>query len=55
MERTSASRATGYSFTSWGENIAWGYADWNAALTGWMGSAGHRADLATTSARWASG
>lgn len=41
--------AAGYSFTKWGENIAWGYADWNAALTGWMGSAGHRANLLDTS------
>ena len=40
--------ATSYSFTAWGENIAWGYADWNAALTAWMGSAGHRANLLNT-------
>ena len=48
--RTPAQRITaaGYSFTSWRENIAWGYADWNAALTGWMGSAGHRANLLAT-------
>lgn len=37
--------ATDYSYTTYGENIAWGYADWNAALAGWMGSLGHRANL----------
>lgn len=48
--RTPAQRinATGYSFTTYGENIAWGYANWNAALTAWMGSAGHRANLLST-------
>lgn len=40
--------ATGYSYTTYGENIAWGYADWNAALTGWMGSPGHRTNLLNT-------
>lgn len=37
--------ATGYQASTWGENIASGYADWNATITAWMGSAGHRANL----------
>jgi uncharacterized protein YkwD len=40
--------ATGYRYTAYGENIAWGYADWNAALTAWMGSSGHRANILST-------
>jgi uncharacterized protein YkwD len=38
-------RAAGYPSSYIGENIAWGYRDWNAAITGWMNSAGHRANL----------
>ena len=43
--------ATGYSFTTFGETIAWGYADWNTAIAGWMGSPGHRAILLSTRVR----
>jgi uncharacterized protein YkwD len=37
--------AAGYRYSTYGENIAWGYADWAAAIAGWMRSAGHRANL----------
>jgi uncharacterized protein YkwD len=37
--------ATGYRYSTYGENIAWGYADWNAAITAWMQSQGHRANI----------
>jgi uncharacterized protein YkwD len=40
--------ATGYRYGAYGENIAGGYANWNAAITAWMGSAGHRANLLNT-------
>ncbi|QEO10849.1 hypothetical protein FLP23_09295 [Protaetiibacter larvae] len=32
-------------FSSWGENIAWGYGSASAVVEGWMGSAGHRANI----------
>lgn len=35
----------GYRWSSWGENIAGGYATWQAAIRGWMGSPGHRRNL----------
>lgn len=37
--------AAGYDWSTYGENIAQGYADWNAAITGWMNSPGHRANM----------
>jgi uncharacterized protein YkwD len=37
--------ATGYRYSTYGENIAWGYADWNATITAWMRSSGHRANI----------
>ena len=40
--------ATGYTYAAYGETIAWGYADWTAAIAGWMGSPGHRAILLDT-------
>jgi uncharacterized protein YkwD len=38
------SKATGYRQPS-GENIAYGYADATAVVTGWMNSRGHRANI----------
>jgi uncharacterized protein YkwD len=35
----------GYSGTAWGENIAYGYATAQAVVNGWLGSAGHRANI----------
>lgn len=37
--------ATGYVWRSYGENIAAGYGDAQAAMTGWLSSAGHCANL----------
>ncbi len=34
---------TGYSWRSWGENVAVGYPDPTAVVAGWMNSPGHRA------------
>ena len=41
---TRISRA-GYAWRTWGENIAWGYANWTAALNGWKNSSGHRRNM----------
>lgn len=35
----------GYQWRTYGENIAMGYASWQAAIRGWMGSAGHRRNM----------
>lgn len=40
--------AAGYSSRSWGENIAYGYSNAEAAMTGWMNSSGHRANILST-------
>lgn len=37
--------AAGYSFTSAGENIAYGYRSPASVMTGWMNSEGHRANI----------
>ena len=38
-------RDCGYSGSSWGENIAWGYATAQSVVNGWLGSAGHKANI----------
>lgn len=38
--------------SSIGENLATGYSTGNNAVTGWMNSSGHRANLLKTSFRW---
>jgi hypothetical protein len=45
--RTAADRITaaGYSYSTFGENIAGGYATPQAAVDAWMSSAGHRANI----------
>jgi len=35
----------GYSPSTWGENIAWGYESPEAVVSGWMGSDGHCANI----------
>lgn len=35
----------GYNWRTYGENIAYGYASADAVMQGWIGSAGHRANL----------
>jgi uncharacterized protein YkwD len=35
----------GYSYSTWGENIAAGYTTAAAAVNGWMNSSGHRANI----------
>ncbi len=35
----------GYDWQTYGENIAYGYTDPEAVMTGWMNSAGHRANI----------
>ncbi len=35
----------GYSGSSWGENIAWGYTSAQSVVDGWLGSAGHKANI----------
>lgn len=37
--------AEGYSWNTWGENIAWGYANGKAAHEGWFLSDGHRTNM----------
>lgn len=37
--------ATGYTWHAVGENIAWGYMTPDAVMTGWMNSAGHKANI----------
>ena len=37
--------AAGYAWNSAAENIAWGYSTPAAVIAGWMGSAGHRANI----------
>jgi uncharacterized protein YkwD len=37
--------AAGYNWQTYGENIAYGYSDWNKTITAWMNSPGHRANL----------
>lgn len=37
--------AAGYKWSSYGENIAKGYASWQDAIRGWMNSPGHRANM----------
>ena len=32
---------TGYSYSTWGENIAWNYPDEEAVIEGWLNSDGH--------------
>jgi uncharacterized protein YkwD len=38
-------RAAGYNASTWGENIAVGYADEKAVMNGWMKSSGHCANI----------
>jgi uncharacterized protein YkwD len=38
-------RATGYSYSSAAENIAAGYSTAASAVSGWMNSSGHRANI----------
>ena len=38
-------RDCGYSGSSWGENIAWGYTSAQSVVNGWLGSAGHKANI----------
>jgi uncharacterized protein YkwD len=47
VSRTAFQRATdcGYSGGWWGENIAWGYATAQSVVNGWLGSAGHKANI----------
>lgn len=40
--------ATGYSYESAGENLAYGFATSNDTITGWMNSPGHRANMLNT-------
>lgn len=35
----------GYPHGTWGENIAMGYPDWDAAIEGWMNSPGHKENI----------
>lgn len=44
-------RAAGYNPSSWGENIAAGYASPEAVMDGWMNSSGHRANILRSSYR----
>jgi uncharacterized protein YkwD len=37
--------AAGYRWRTWGENVAYGYADCAAVLRGWMNSPGHKANI----------
>lgn len=37
--------ATGYRWSSLGENVAMGYSDAASVMKGWMGSSGHRANI----------
>lgn len=37
--------AAGITYTTAGENIAWGYPTGSAVLNGWLGSPGHRANI----------
>lgn len=37
--------AAGYSWTTYGENVAAGYTTADAVVTGWMNSSGHRANI----------
>ena len=45
--RTAHQRALdcGYAGTWWGENIAWGYSSAQSVVNGWLGSAGHKANI----------
>jgi hypothetical protein len=44
--------ACGYrSWRALGENVACGYTTWSAAMTGWMNSSGHRANILSRSYR----
>lgn len=38
-------RRYGFSWSTWGENIAAGYTSSNAVVSAWMNSAGHRANM----------
>jgi uncharacterized protein YkwD len=55
VARTTAERlqACGYptGTAGWGENIAYGYATADAVMQGWLGSAGHRANIERASYR----
>jgi hypothetical protein len=42
---TDRAAAVGYKYAWLGENIAYGYADADAVVAGWMGSAEHRANI----------
>ncbi len=35
----------GFTGTTWGENIAWGYTTAQSVVNGWLGSSGHRANI----------
>lgn len=38
-------RAAGVTFSTWGENIAWGYTSPTSVMSAWMNSSGHRANI----------
>ena len=40
-----AARRYGFSWSTWGENVAAGYTSSNAVVSAWMNSAGHRANM----------
>ena len=40
-------RDCGFAGTTWGENIAYGYTSAQAVVNGWLGSAGHKANIET--------
>ena len=37
--------AAGYSWSAWGENVAYGYPDAASVMNAWMNSSGHRANI----------
>ena len=47
IARTAHQRALdcGYAGSWWGENIAWGYGSAQSVVNGWLGSAGHKANI----------
>jgi uncharacterized protein YkwD len=47
--------AAGITYTTAGENIAWGYPTGSAVLGGWLGSPGHRANIENASSHHGAG
>jgi uncharacterized protein YkwD len=39
----------GYTWSTWGENVAAGYGSASSVVAGWMGSSGHRANIVNPS------